>query len=123
MRASSSLDSTRTGSAARVRKSSALVASRIAEVATASMSSIPTASQKCAKTSAVARPRAIPSSRQLAGLGEPGADPDRLVDLVGPAPPAVGGGEDDEAERVGPQVADGDAAFGGHRPGEYPGRS
>ena len=26
----------------------------------------------------------------------------------------IGGGEDDQAEGVGPQVADGDAAFGGH---------
>ena len=36
------------------------------------------------------------------------ADPHRLVDLVGPLPPVLGVGEDDEAERVRPEIDDGE---------------
>jgi hypothetical protein len=47
---------------------------------------------------------------QLAGRVEPGADAHRLVDLVGAAPPAVAAvlapREDDQAERVRPEVDD-----------------
>ena len=47
-----------------------------------------------------------PRLAELAGRGQALADPDGLVDLVGPLPPAVARGEDDEAERVRPEVDD-----------------
>ena len=49
-----------------------------------------------------------PGLAQLAGGRQALADAHRLVDLVGALPPAVGRGEDDQAERVRPEVGDGD---------------
>lgn len=59
------------------------------------------------------RPAALhPVERQRAGLRQPGADADRLEDLVGSLPPPVLGGEDDEAKRVRAEVGDGGARHG-----------
>jgi hypothetical protein len=51
---------------------------------------------------------------ELAGGIEPLADPDREMDLVGALPPPLGGGEDDEPERVRSHVDDRGAVRRGH---------
>jgi hypothetical protein len=55
-----------------------------------------------------------PLGLELPGRVEPLPDPDGLVDLVRPLPPAVGVREDDEAERVRAEVDDRQRARRGH---------
>ena len=104
----------------RSRNSAWLVASLMALVATAWMQSAADALRVAEVREHDGRlERALDRLRaQLAGRLQPLADAHGEVDLVGPLPPPVGSGEDDEPKRVRPHVDD-RCALLGHGFGDY----